>query len=123
MKKSTNTSKTLLAWMVLMGFSLLVSCKKEDAEPDVSAQLTGKWWCESNKTLADQYFDSNGTFQQRFNGVISTGKWALSTDNKTIQISDVSNNLVSSWSYGLKEVTADKLVINYLADFTFAPCP
>ncbi|MPR32222.1 hypothetical protein [Salmonirosea aquatica] len=124
MKKHSQSITQTLKWTFLFGLLVMFSCKSDDDPgPDVSAQLSGKWWCDSNKTLADQFFGADGTFQQRFNGVTSTGKWSLSSDKKTISISDVSNNLVDSWTYGLKEVSSSKLVLNYIGDYTFAPCP
>lgn len=114
-----------LKWSVLFGLIILFSCKSDDTDvgPDISAQLTGKWWCGNNNNLSDQYFGADGAFQQRFNGKVDTGKWKLSQNKKTIAISEVTGYLVGNWTYNLKEVSESKLVLNYLTDYTFSPCP
>jgi hypothetical protein len=124
MEKHSQLVTQTLKWGALFCLLIMLSCKSDDdVGPNVNAQLSGKWWCESSSTLADQFFGTDGTFQQRFNGKTETGKWVLAPDKKSISISDVTGNLVGSWTYGLKEVSSSKLVLNYIVDYTFAPCP
>ena len=115
-----------LKWPVLLGFLLLFSCKsdEQDPGPDLSAQLVGKWWCGDAKNFSDQYFGAGGAFKQRFGGKVDTGKWALSRNQKTLTVTDVTDNLIGNWTYELQSVSENKLVLNYLSsDYSFSPCP
>ncbi|GHB65226.1 hypothetical protein [Persicitalea jodogahamensis] len=124
MKKTALPFTSVLIWLVLAALTTGLSCKSDnDAEPDPTTQLTGKWWCDDARILADQYFNPDGTFQQRFNGTTETGKWRFSPDKKTILVSDVAGNVVGSWSYSLIEVSASKLVLSYFSNASFSPCP
>jgi len=114
----------ITGWGVVLGLGGLLSCQSEkDPAPAIKAQLTETWWCNSQHLLPDQYFGAEGTFKQRQNGAIESGQWSISEDNKSILISDFGPKAEGRWSYGLKDLQADKVVFTfYGADNAFGKC-
>lgn len=115
--------KALTSWILLIGLTFLVSCKKKEVGPDVRTMLTAKWWCHDNKQLNDLNFNADGAVQERFEGNLQTGRWTLSADEKTIEIIQAGGNNSGTRTFGLQKVTDDQLVLLFFgADNTYTKC-
>lgn len=110
--------------IVLLGMGGLLSCQAgKDPAPVIKANLTETWWCDAQQILPDQYFGEAGEYRQRQRGVIQSGQWSISDDNKSILISNFGAKGEGTWAYGLKNYQNDKLVITfYGADNAFGRC-
>ena len=114
--------KTKFAIYIFILLLLNLSCAKEDASPDPTAQITNKWWCAKagTGTISSQYFKADGTWEQgskggRFN---DTGKWALSANKKKIVIStvlDYNKKSKTGWEYDIETFSETNLKLNWNA--------
>jgi hypothetical protein len=113
-----------LRWAVGLGLAFGFSCQTEkDVQPKIVASLTETWWCDKQSIMPDQYFGAEGNYRQRQNGQTQSGQWKMSGDNKAILISDFGAGGEGTWSYGLKNIQHDNLVISfYGADNSFGKC-
>jgi hypothetical protein len=110
--------------LLLLGGTMHSCTSQKDVVPEIKSQLTEKWWCDSKGNLADQFFGTNGQFQQRYKNSLEIGKWKLAEDRKTIVVSEVGENLLGSWSYTLRQVTDDRLEIDFYGGVNvFNKCP
>ena len=113
----------LTTWMLLLGLAFTFSCKKKDPEPDTRTRLADKWWCHDAKLLNDLNFNADGAVQERFDGRIETGRWTLSEDKKTIEITQVGGNNQGTRTFGLQSVSEDKLVLTFFQlENTYSKC-
>ncbi|WP_338871294.1 hypothetical protein WBJ53_25015 [Spirosoma sp. SC4-14] len=124
--------KSLILTLVLVS-TMLFSCSKssKDPDPQPSAEqlIADKWWCPSG-SYAQQFFGSDGSWQQRLQTTDTpdTGKWSFSADKKTINISEVKGGstpqLFSQWSYTVNKLETAALNINYSGlAISYTPCP
>ncbi len=111
------------SWMLMLGLAFMFSCKKKDVGPDTRTLLTAKWWCHDKKLLSDLNFNSDGAVQERYEGQIETGRWTLSSDEKTIEIIQVGGNNSGTRTFGLEQLTDDQLILTFFgAENTYSKC-
>ncbi|MPR32221.1 hypothetical protein [Salmonirosea aquatica] len=126
MKKQSRTYTRLLTAIVGLFLVGMFSCQKKEAEPSTRELLVGKWWCDYTSTMTDQYFDSDGTFKQRYKGVEYLGKWELSANNEKLNFPVLEGKPNSDYYYEIGEIKQNKLQFTVRGDsrsiHTLLPC-
>ncbi|CCH53074.1 hypothetical protein BN8_02137 [Fibrisoma limi BUZ 3] len=120
-----------LTWFIA-GCLLFSACQNsDDPSPGTAPEqlIVNKWWCPTG-VYAQQYFNSDGSWQQRLRTTDSpdTGKWAFSPDKKTITISDVKGGttpqLITQWSYTITKLESESLDLTFSGiAISYKPCP
>ncbi|GHB65234.1 hypothetical protein GCM10007390_19160 [Persicitalea jodogahamensis] len=109
--------------MLMFSLAFMFSCKSKDVKPDVRTMLTSKWWCHDKKLLNDLNFNSDGAVQERYEGKVETGRWTLSSDEKTIEIIQVGGNNNGTRTFGLEQLTDEQLILTFFgAENTYSKC-
>lgn len=82
----------------------LTSCSSDDGGTPSgnNNNLFNKWWYSETNSTADLYFNSDGSYEQHFEGfnITSEGDWEWVNQNaKTMHVFNVTNNAADEFWY------------------------